>query len=208
MKKQLMFLSLSLFFVTSTFASLKINTPVILNEPLFDTLSGKPIKLSDFKGKTVVLEWFNSECPFVKKHYDLSKKNMQKLQELAHTKGVEWITINSSGEGKEGYLKDREAAFKVINKYEMKPSHFVLDHKGIIGKFFGAKVTPHMFIINGQGKLAYMGAIDSIKSTDVKDVDKIDVKRLFADSLNEVVAGKAPKVAVSEEYGCGVKYSN
>lgn len=112
--------------------------------------NGKEHKLSDFKGKIVVLEWTNPECPYVKKHYD--SKNLQKLQETETAKGVVWLSINSGAEGKQGHLTG-EAANTYIKDHGAKQSAYILDDKGEIGKLYDAKTTPHMFVIDKEGTL-------------------------------------------------------
>ena len=198
---------LVLFFAFSSafvFAQLKINSEVTFSDKMVDVLTDTKISLSELKGKIVVLEWFNQKCPFVEKHYNMSKKNMQNLQAEAKKAGVIWITVNSSAEGNEGFIKDNIEARKIRDNLGMNSNYFVLDHNGSIGKMFGAKVTPHMFIIK-DGKLVYEGAIDSKKSTEVADIEK--AKKYFADAMTSIIAGNAPLMASTEEYGCSVKYS-
>lgn len=162
---------------------------------------GDEVSLSDFKGKTVVLEWINFECPFVRKHYDT--KNMQKLQADYTAKDVVWLAVNSSAEGKQGYC-DAAKMTECISKEGVKASHVLLDSSGTMGKAYGAKTTPQMFIINKEGNLAYDGAIDSKPSTDKADVATAD--KTFADALDAVLAGKEVANAKNKPYGCGVKY--
>jgi hypothetical protein len=200
-------ISIVSLFSTLCFAEININSPVVLNEKMTDVLTGEQFNLETFKGKTVVFEWFNQECPFVKKHYDLSKMHMQNLQKDATKNGIIWITINSSANDKEGFIKDKDMALTIKKNLNMNSSHLVLDHNGKIGKFFGAKVTPHMFIINKEGKLVYKGGIDSKKSTEASDIKAAGVSNYFTDALTAVMAGQNPKMAVTEEYGCGVKYA-
>lgn len=163
--------------------------------------AGEEVSLSDYKGKVVVLEWINFDCPFVKKHY--SGKNMQSLQATYTGKDVVWISVNSSAEGKQGHLEASKLGEKAAAEGS-KASQIILDTDGTVGKAFGAKVTPHMMIIASDGTLAYSGAIDSVKSTDAADVDSAD--KLFANALDAVLAGKAVVDAKNEPYGCGVKY--
>ena len=129
----------------------------------FTDIDGKAHKLSDFRGKITVLEWTNPGCPFVKKYY--SKGDMQRLQANTTKAGdVVWVAINSSGEGKEGYLAS-DADFKTLNtENKSAASLYTRDPKGTFGKLFGAKTTPHMFVIDKEGRLIYQGAIDSISS--------------------------------------------
>lgn len=162
---------------------------------------GQEHSLSDFKDKVVVLEWVNHQCPFVKKHY--SSKNMQKLQADYTGKGVIWLTVNSSAEGKQGYLEASKLGEKVAAEGS-KATATLVDTDGTVGKAYGAKVTPHMMIIAKDGTLAYSGAIDSKASTDAADIESSDP--LFANALDAVLAGKEVANAKNEPYGCGVKY--
>ncbi len=164
-------------------------------------VAGKSVSLADFKGKTVVLEWANFDCPFVKKHY--SSSNLPKLQTDATGKGVVWLTINSSAEGKQGYYEASKMAERATAEGN-KASHVLMDTDGVVGKSYDAKVTPHLFIIGKDGKLAYNGAIDSKKSTDAADIASAD--KLFANALTAVLAGKEAPNATNMPYGCGVKY--
>lgn len=162
---------------------------------------GKSVSLADFKGKVVVLEWTNFECPFVHKHY--SSGNLPKLQEQYTTKDVVWLTINSSAAGKQGYLKADEMAARAA-KEGNKASHFLLDADGKVGKAYDAKVTPHLFIICKEGLLRYDGAIDSKASTDKADIETAD--KLFVNALDAVLSGEEVPQAKNKPYGCGVKY--
>ena len=164
-------------------------------------VEGKEVSLSDYKDKVVVLEWVNFKCPFVVKHY--SSKNMQKLQADYAAKGVVWITVNSSAEGKQGYLEASKLAEKAEAEAS-KATEIIVDSDGTIGKAYAAKVTPHMMIIAKDGTLAYSGAIDSKPSTKAEDIESADP--LFANALESVIAGKEVENAKNEPYGCGVKY--
>lgn len=165
------------------------------------TVKGEDVSLTSLKGKVVVLEWINYDCPFVKKHY--SSGNIPKLQETYTAKGVVWITVNSSAEGKQGYLEPAKLAERSA-KEGNKASHIVVDSSGTIGKAYGAKVTPHLFIINKDGVLAYNGAIDSKATTKSEDIESAD--KLFANALDAVLDGKEAANAKNQPYGCGVKY--
>jgi peroxiredoxin len=164
-------------------------------------VKGETVSLADHAGKVVVLEWTNLSCPFVRKHYDSG--NMQKLQESAAAKGVIWLTVNSSAEGKQGFCSPEKMA-DCIQKEGIKSANVLLDSSGEVGKAYDAKVTPHMFIINKDGTLAYDGAVDSKSSTDKADV--ATAEPLFANALDAVLAGKAVTNAKNKPYGCGVKY--
>lgn len=162
---------------------------------------GTEHSLADFKDKIVVLEWINHDCPFVKKHY--SGKNMQKLQADYTAKGVVWLSVNSSAEGKQGYLEAAKLAEKVI-EVGSKATATIVDTDGVLGKAYAAKVTPHMMIIGKDGTLAYSGAIDSKPSTDAADIESSTP--LFANALDAVLSGQSVENASNQAYGCGVKY--
>jgi len=163
--------------------------------------AGKQVSLSDFKGKTVILEWTNDGCPFVQKHYN--SKNMQATQAAATKDGVVWLSVISSKPGSQGHV-DAAAANKLTTDRGAKPTHVLLDPDGSMGRAYGAKTTPHMYIITPDGKIAYNGAIDSIKSNKVEDVPK--ATNYVATSLASLKAGKAPDPALTVAYGCDVKY--
>ena len=162
---------------------------------------GATVSLEAQKGKVVVLEWVNFDCPFVKKHYD--SKNMQKLQATYTGKDVVWVTVSSSASGKEGYLEPSKLG-EAADAKGSKASHVIADGDGKIGKAYAAKTTPHMFIINKEGTLVYDGAIDSKATTEPADVDSAD--KLFANALDATLAGKTVVNAKNQPYGCGVKY--
>ena len=163
--------------------------------------SGKTVKLSDFKGKIVVLEWTSNECPVVKKHYDSG--NMQRLQKLATAEGIIWLSVDSSGMKRRGYM-DGPAAKAWVAGRRASPTDFLIDASGAVGHLYGAKTTPHMFIIDKNGTVAYAGAIDSIPSANPKDIDK--AINFVQSALNELKAGKPIKIAETKSYGCGIKY--
>ena len=160
---------------------------------------GKEVKLSDAKGKYVVLEWYNKDCPFVKKHY--KSGNMTKLQKKYGKKGVVWYSIVTSAEGKEGHLTAAEAKAQLKG---MGAKAILLDEKGEVGHLYEAKTTPHMFVVDKTGNLIYMGGIDDKPSTDIADVKS--AKNYVAAALDESMAGKPVTTPSSRPYGCGVKY--
>jgi peroxiredoxin len=162
---------------------------------------GEMVSLEKLKGKVVVLEWLNYECPFVKKHY--ASGNLPKLQESYTGKGVVWLTVSSAAEGKQGYL-DAAKMIERSDKEGNKASHILMDTDGVVGKAYNAKVTPHMFIINKEGVLVYDGAMDSKATTKADDIESAD--KLFANALDAVLAGKEVENAKNAPYGCGVKY--
>ena len=165
--------------------------------------TGKTHSLSEFKGKTVVLEWNNPECPFVKKHY--SSGNIPKQQAAAISDGVAWLVINSGADGKQGHV-DGGAANSFLAQYDAKPTAYLFDTDGKVGHAYGAKTTPHLFVIDGSGVLRYAGGIDSIPSTDKDDLAK--ATQYVPQVLGELKAGKPVSVATSQPFGCGVKYGS
>lgn len=171
--------------------------------PAFDAVDvdGKLIQLDAFKGKYVVLEWVNFGCPFVGKHY--GSGNMQELQKKFTEKGVVWLSICSSAPGKQGHVTGDEAK-ELIAEKEAVPTRFLLDPKGIVGKKYGAKTTPHMFVINPKGILVYNGAIDDRPST--KRADVKDAKNYLTAALESSLAGNKVEIAATQPYGCSVKY--
>ncbi len=181
-------------------------TAPIVGQPAPDftatDITGAPVKLSDLKGKIVVLEWNNPECPFVLKHYDT--KNMQRLQEGATEQGIVWLSINSSAAGLQGNLDDAKAK-EYIEKVGAKPSHYILDPKGEIGTLYQAKTTPHMFVIGKDGVLAYAGAIDDNPTPRHETVET--AKNYVAAAISALNENRPVQVATSQPYGCGVKYS-
>ena len=164
-------------------------------------VQGQTHSLSDFKGKYVVLEWVNPDCPFVKKHYD--SKNMQNLQKTYTRQGVVWLSINSSAQGKEGAYSPEQFNQWTMEK-DARPTVLLLDTDGKVGKSYGAQTTPHMFVINPEGTLIYQGAIDSIASTDSADIEK--ATNYVQKALSESMAGKAVSTPATKSYGCSVKY--
>jgi hypothetical protein len=165
--------------------------------------NGKTQTLSQYKGKVVVLEWNNPQCPFVGKHY--GSGNMQKQQSDATAAGAIWLTINSSATGKQGDMTGA-AANAYVAKVGGKQTAYLLDPSGQVGHLYGARTTPHMYVIDKGGMLRYMGGIDSIASTDKEDLDK--ATQYIPQVLAELAAGKPLSVTTSEPYGCSVKYGS
>lgn len=163
--------------------------------------NGKTQNLSAYKGKWVVLEWFNKDCPYVKKHY--SSQNMQKLQKTYVDKGVTWLTVISSAKGKEGYLTPKEA-LKVASTNKSFAHAILIDETGAMGKSYGAKTTPHMFVINPEGMIAYAGGIDDNDSTSADVIPTS--KNYVAAALDAGLTGKTIETASARPYGCSVKY--
>ena len=194
-------LSLSLLLLAAPLAQAKV--AVGEAAPDFSAVDqhGKTHSLAEFKGKTVVLEWNNPECPFVKKHY--SSGNIPGQQKAAAGEGVVWLTINSGGEGKQGHI-DAKGADAFLAQYQAAPAAYLFDGEGKIGHLYGAKTTPHVFVIDAKGVVRYMGGIDSVASADKEDLKA--ATQYVPQALKELAAGKAVSVPTSEPYGCSVKY--
>ena len=163
--------------------------------------AGKPRSLSDFKGKYVVLEWTNPECPFVKKHY--GSQNMQNLQKAWKQKDVAWLSICSFAEEKQGFFEPKDWQ-GILKERGSSPTAMLLDPDGRVGGMYAAKTTPHMFIVNPQGVLIYKGAIDDKRSVDPEDIK--DAKNFVSLALEEAMAGKPVKFSSTQSYGCSIKY--
>ncbi|HAH11711.1 MAG TPA: thioredoxin family protein, partial [Alphaproteobacteria bacterium] len=186
-------------------ATVSAMTPAVVGQPAPNVAAidsnGKAHKLSDFAGRTVVLEWSNHECPYVKKHYNAG--NMQATQGMAVAKGAVWLTVVSSAPGKQGAVTGAEANTLTADR-KAKPTAVLLDSAGTIGKAFGARTTPHMFVIDGKGIIRYAGAIDDKPSSSPDSLN--GAKNFVLAALNDLSAGKAPATAETEPYGCSVKY--
>jgi peroxiredoxin len=178
------------------------NAPVGQAAPSFTVtdLSGKPVKLEVFKGKTVVLEWHNFGCPFVQKHY--RSGNMQALQKKYAT-DVVWLAVNSTNKSASDYTEPA-ALTTQLRQFGATPAGYLMDEPGAMGRAYGAKTTPHMYIIDPAGKVVYNGAIDDKRSTNPEDVKT--AKNYVAAALDELKAGKPITVASTAPYGCTVKY--
>ncbi len=189
----------------ATVALLAAGEPVApgTKAPAFTLTSatGAQVSLASFAGKTVVLEWVNFDCPFVKKFY--GPGTMPKLQAEAAAAGVVWLSICSSAAGKQGHFAGDELT-KRIAAEKAAPTHYLIDADGAVGKAYGAATTPQMLVIDATGVVRYHGAIDSIKSTDSADIAK--ATNYVSQALAELAAGKPVSVPVSKSYGCSVKY--
>ena len=163
--------------------------------------NGKTWSLADLKGKVVVIETTNHDCPYVRKHYNA--KNMQIQQREAAAKGVVWLTSASSATGEEGYVTAAQAN-DLTRKRDAAPAAVLLDPQSKIARAYGATVTPHMYIIDANGVLVYKGGIDSIPSADVSDIAK--AKQYVRVGLGEVLAGKPLSDSSTRPYGCSLKY--
>jgi peroxiredoxin len=157
--------------------------------------------LSDYRGKTVILEWTNHDCPYVRKHYNSG--NMQQQQQDAAGQGAVWLSIISSAPGKQGHVTAAEADALTAQR-NAAPSAVILDESGDIGRLYGARTTPHMYIIDAEGKLVYMGGIDSIPSSNPADIEK--AVQYVPAALAQMAEGQAIVSSVTRPYGCSVKY--
>lgn len=163
-------------------------------------LAGKAVSLSDFKGRTVVLEWNNFGCPFVQKHY--RSGNMQALQKRFGGE-VAWIVVNSTNAGHQDWMEPAKLS-QVLAGFGAAPTRYLVDESGAVGLAYGAKVTPHMFVIDPSGKVAYNGAIDDKRSAD--EADMKTARNYVAAALEEMKAGRPVSNASNAPYGCTVKY--
>jgi len=207
MNKLIKFFSLPILsFITVVMAGAVNASPEIgAPAPDFSVVdtNGDSVSLSELKGKTVVLEWTNHGCPYVVKHYDSG--NMQALQEEAAADEVVWVSVISSAKGKQGYV-DADTANQLSSDRNASPSHVLLDSTGEIGHLYAARTTPHMFVIDANGNLAYKGGIDSVPTADPADID--GATNYVRAALTEIKDGKAVSTPTSRPYGCSVKYSS
>ena len=171
--------------------------------PVFTAVasSGKTVTLSEYLGKTVILEWTNHECPFVRKFYDGGA--MQALQQSAAKNGIVWLSVISSALGKQGHVTAAQAN-ELTTSRKAAPAAVLLDDTGALGRLYDARTTPNIFIINKEGTLVYAGAIDSNPSSDPKDIP--GATNYITQTLNELAAGKPISAPVTKPYGCSIKY--
>lgn len=181
------------------FGQLQIGSPAP-DFTVTDT-TGKTQKLKDYAGKIVVLEWYNKDCPYVRKHYD--SKNMQSLQANAKKSDIVWLTIISSAPGKQGH-EAPSAAQKTASQEGSQATAILIDDSGKIGKSYSAKTTPHMFVISKEGNLVYQGAIDSNSSSNPKTIP--NSTNYVSAALDSLQKGEPVKVSQTKPYGCSVKY--
>jgi peroxiredoxin len=200
MKARLFVLTTTLL-TLAAFAAEPLKTGEAAPEFTLKDTEGNEHSLSDFKGKIVVLEWTNYGCPFVKKHY--GGGNMQMLQEKYTGKGVVWLSICSSAPGKQGYYTAEQWP-EQLAAAKAKATALLPDADGTVGKLYGAKTTPHMFVIDKQGRLAYQGAIDDNRSWDPKTIE--GAKNYVAAALDALLADEAVAEPETKPYGCSVKY--
>lgn len=198
--RRIALLTAALAFVPfATLAAATIDQPA----PAFTatTADGKSLDLNSLRGKTVVLEWTNHDCPFVKKHYESG--NIPSLQKDAASKGIVWLQVISSAPGKQGHV-DGATAAKLNASRGATPANVLLDPDGTLGKLYAAQTTPHIYIIDAKGTLVYKGGIDSIASADKGDIAKAEP--YVVNALDALAAGKKIASNSTKPYGCSVKY--
>lgn len=158
--------------------------------------------MSQFRGRTVVLEWNNPGCPYVKKHYDSG--NMQRTQSAARRDGAVWLSINSGAPGKQGHMTGAEA-LAFVKGAKAQPTAYLLDPEGRVGRGYAAKTTPHLYVIDGRGVLRYQGGIDDKPTADKADI--AGARNHVLAALAELKADKPVSVPETRPYGCSVKYA-
>ena len=193
-------LSLAGWSAQASSASLQIGQPA----PDFTALDskGEALRLSQYRGRTVVLEWTNADCPYTRKHY--VSGNMQSIQALAQKSGVVWLTVVSSAPGKQGFVNG-PAADALTRSRNAAPTAVLLDPTGTVGRLYNAKTTPHMFVIDKNGMLAYMGGMDSVASANPADIGHAEP--YLKEAMLAVAQGEKPPHAVTKPYGCSIKYA-
>jgi len=201
MKRSLHFLLLPIAALLLAASPYRNDTPAAASNFTLPGIDGKNYTLADYRGKYVVLEWVNFSCPFVKKHY--GSGHMQQMQKQFTGKDVVWLSICSSAPGKEGYY-EAAAASAALKEREAAPTAYLLDPEGTVGKLYGARTTPHMFVIDPEGNIIYQGAIDDRRSADPADIT--GATNYVEQALNEAMGGNPVSVAATQPYGCAVKY--
>ncbi len=201
MMNKILSLAAAFLFLFSSMAAAEVATGQPAKDFTLQDTNGQAHQLADYKGKYVVLEWINHDCPFVKKHYD--SNNMQSLQKEFTDKGVVWLSINSSAPGKEGNYSAEETNAMTQEK-NAAPTAVLLDADGSVGKMYGAQTTPHMYVINPEGVLIYQGAIDDKPSVDPNDIP--NSTNYVRQALEASMAGQTVTASTTKSYGCSVKY--
>ncbi|MGB0956179.1 MAG: thioredoxin family protein [Panacagrimonas sp.] len=188
-----------LLFCGLALAKAKVGEPA----PSFSVINaqGQTVSLADYSGQRVVLEWTNDGCPFVQKHYNSG--NMQGLQQLAAEQDTLWFTVISSAPGKQGH-KDGAAAKAMIAAWKASPDAVLLDDSGDVGRAYGAKTTPHMYIIDAEGVLRYAGGIDDIPTANTADIARAE--NYVRNAMNALARGEPVADAITRPYGCSIKY--
>ncbi len=201
MLRRALLLVSTLSFVAAVQAAPSVGQPA--PEIALKDASGKTVKLSDYRGKYVVLEWTNPGCPYVKKHYNSG--NMAATQQDAAAKGAVWLSVNSTEKANFDYMEPaRLVAWQKERKLQAAAT--LMDEDGVAGKAYGARTTPHMYIVDPQGKLVYAGGIDSIPSSNTDDIRQ--AVNYVRQGLGEAAAGKPISAATTRPYGCSIKYKS
>lgn len=201
MKMKNSLFTLILFLGLSHTAVYAVQLDKVTPDFTLNSASGATVSLSDYQGKIVVLEWTNHLCPYVQKHYD--SDNMQSLQRKYTASNVVWLSIISSAPGKQGYV-DGQTANGLTSSRNAAPTHVLFDPEGTVGRQYGARTTPHMYIIDKDGILRYAGGIDNIQSANPADIEK--ATNYVDAGLTSLLAGKSIAKKSSPPYGCSVKY--
>ena len=201
MKRLVLGLAAALAVVTAPVSALAATVGQAAPDFSAPDLAGKAVKLSDYRGKFVVLEWTNPECPYVRRHYDSG--NMPSLQKEFAAKGVVWLAVNSSSP-ESGEFTPPEGMTKWVAAKGAAPTAVLIDKDGKVGRLYGARTTPHMYVIDPQGKLVYVGAIDDKRWANVEETKS--AKNHVRAALGEAMAGKPVAVSATTPYGCSVKY--
>ncbi len=199
----------AIFSITTTCAAeIQLQNPSINTQaPNFATVNsyGQTIQLSDLRGSPVILEWTNHECPYVARHYD--ENNMQDVQKIARAAGIIWLSIISSTPGDQGHVSAAKAN-ALTNTRGASPAHVLLDESGEVGMLYGAKTTPHMYMIDANGILRYKGAIDDIgRGMQFFNASFEEAVNYVSSQIGELVAGQVLAVNSTTAYGCSVKYN-
>ena len=203
-RRTLLAVSAGMAFALAAYAQAAPGAPEIGKPaPAFTAVNskGEKVDLSALRGKTVVLEWTNHDCPYVRKHY--KSGNMQKTQAEAAKDGVVWLSVISSAPGSQGHVSPADAD-ALTAKRSAAPTHVLIDEKGAIGRQYGARVTPHMYVIDPKGTLVYMGGIDDKPTSNVADIQT--ATNYVTQALAAVKKGETVATPVSRPYGCSIKY--
>lgn len=200
MKTALQFASLVLLLAAGA-ATAEVGPGDMAPEFTLRDVNGQSVRLADFRGRHVVVEWFNSGCPFVQKHYETG--NMQALQSRYTSKGVAWLAINSTNPRSADY-RDATRSQALLRDWKMAPTALALDEDGRVGQAYGAKATPHMFVVDPKGRVIYAGAIDDKATWKHEDVKT--ARNLVAAALDDALAGRPVSTPSTAPYGCSVKY--
>ena len=205
-----LFLTLVAIFSVATTCAAEIqlqNPSINTKAPNFDAVNsyGQTIQLSDLRGSPVILEWTNHECPYVARHYD--ENNMQDVQKIARAEGIIWLSVISSTPGDQGHVS-ADKANALTDSRGASPAHVILDESGEVGMLYGAKTTPHMYMIDANGILRYKGAIDDIgRGMQFFNASFKDAKNYVSSQLRELVANQSLAINTTIAYGCSVKYN-